>query len=663
MRYRPEIDGLRAVAVIPVILFHAGFESFEGGYVGVDAFFVISGYLITSIILTEKETGNFSLINFYERRARRILPALFLVMAASIPFAWWWLVPYDMKDFSESLIAVPTFVSNILFFRSETGYFAPAAELKPLLHTWSLAVEEQYYVLFPLFLLITWKLGKKWIITILSVIAIFSLVVSQWGSVNKPEATFYLLHTRGWELIIGVFVAFYLVTKQEIKGNQALSLLGLILVAYSILAFDKQTPFPSLYTLIPTLGIALVILFTSEKTLVYKTLSNELLVGIGLISYSAYLWHHPLFVFARIENWNSNPIVLYFFLSALSFVLAYLSWRFVEKPFRKKGVISRQVIFVSATTISVLFIAFGFSGYINNGFEHRFKLPASVVESFVLSDRQTECFPKEYISLPKNWYCKIGVLNAEPSYLVFGDSHGLALLDAFDDVGKEVNRAGVFTGSNGCVPFLGIFLLSPTPSAKKNCYELNQKVYKFVAENNIRKVFLVARWSYYTQEVLMNHGGKEMSFIGVNKNSSKDQKSSRLAFEAGLANTVDAFRKLDVELIVTSEVPLQLRSARNIYYRAYRSAQGSDELLNYLSRLSVPLSHHNNLQQYLSELFRQFESKGILKLMSFDQVLCNLASCMIGDVDHSYYYDDDHLGLVGATLSKPIIEKFLRDDK
>ena len=161
----------------------------------------------------------------------------------------------------------------------------------------------------------------------------------------------------------------------------------------------------------------------------------------------------------------------------------------------------------------------------------------------------------------------------------------------------------------------------------------------------------------------MYHGGKEGSFIGVNKNSSKDQMSSRLAFEAGLENTVDAFGKLGVELIVTSEVPLQLRSARDIYYRSYRSAQGSDELLNYLSRLSVPRSHHNNLQQYLSELFRQFEARGVLKLMSFDQVLCNLASCMIGDVDHSYYYNDDHLGLVGAMLSKPIIEKFLGDGK
>ena len=160
MNYRREIDGLRALAVLPVILFHAGFETFSGGFVGVDVFFVISGYLITTIILAELEQGRFSIVNFYERRARRILPALFLVMLVCIPFAWIWLLPSDMKDFSQSLIAVAIFASNILFWR-ESGYFDTAAELKPLLHTWSLAVEEQYYVLFPLFLMLFWKLGKR----------------------------------------------------------------------------------------------------------------------------------------------------------------------------------------------------------------------------------------------------------------------------------------------------------------------------------------------------------------------------------------------------------------------------------------------------------------------------------------------------------------------
>ena len=198
MKYRREIDGLRALAVIPVILFHAGFQSFRGGFVGVDVFFVISGYLITSIILAEKQTDTFTLINFYERRARRILPALFVVMFACLPFAWLWLSPQDMKSFSESLVAVSAFASNVLFWRT-SGYFEAAAELKPLLHTWSLAVEEQYYVLFPIFIMLTWRLGKRLIFAMLAVVAIISLAAAHWGSVASQAATFFLLPTRGWE--------------------------------------------------------------------------------------------------------------------------------------------------------------------------------------------------------------------------------------------------------------------------------------------------------------------------------------------------------------------------------------------------------------------------------------------------------------------------------
>ena len=202
MNYRREIDGLRALAVVPVILFHAGVQTFSGGFVGVDVFFVISGYLITSIIIAQIDIGEFSLIDFYERRARRILPALFLVMFVCLPFAWLWLLPAEMMSFSQSLIAVSSFVSNILFWRT-SGYFETAAELKPLLHTWSLAAEEQYYLLFPFFLTLTWKLGKRWIISLLVVAAFISLMAAQWGSINKPAATFFLLPTRGFELFIG----------------------------------------------------------------------------------------------------------------------------------------------------------------------------------------------------------------------------------------------------------------------------------------------------------------------------------------------------------------------------------------------------------------------------------------------------------------------------
>ena len=212
LTYRPEIDGLRAFAVIPVIFFHAGFKLFGGGFVGVDIFFVISGYLITSIILSEMENGKFSLINFYERRVRRILPALFFVTLVCVPFSWMLLISKDMKDFAQSLIAISTFSSNILFWL-ESGYFNTAAELKPLLHTWSLAVEEQYYLLYPLFLILSWRLGKRWILALLTAAFLVSLGLGHWGAYNKPHAAFYLLPTRAWEILIGIFAAFYLSRK------------------------------------------------------------------------------------------------------------------------------------------------------------------------------------------------------------------------------------------------------------------------------------------------------------------------------------------------------------------------------------------------------------------------------------------------------------------
>jgi peptidoglycan/LPS O-acetylase OafA/YrhL len=294
MDYRREIDGLRALAIIPVILFHAGFQSFSGGFVGVDVFFVISGYLITRIILAELREGKFSIINFYERRARRILPALFLIMFLCLLFAWLWLPPDNMRGFSKSLIAVSMFASNLLFWK-ESGYFDTAAGLKPLLHTWSLAIEEQYYVLFPLFLVFTWKLGKNWVLTILTAIFMLSLGTAQWSSSAKPIAAFYLLPTRGWELLVGAFVGFYEFTPSRSKFADIGSWLGLTLILYAILTFDNRTPFPSFYTLIPAVGTALIILFTNDKTAVGKILNHKVFVGIGLISYSLYLWHHPLF--------------------------------------------------------------------------------------------------------------------------------------------------------------------------------------------------------------------------------------------------------------------------------------------------------------------------------------------------------------------------------
>lgn len=370
MDYRREIDGLRALAVLPVILFHAGFETFSGGFVGVDVFFVISGYLITTIILTKLEQGKFSILDFYERRTRRILPALFLVMLVCIPLAWFWLLPSYMKEFSQSLVAVSIFASNILFWR-ETGYFETAAELKPLLHTWSLAVEEQFYVLFPLFLMLFWKLGKRWILFTLVLVFLISLVLAQWLAYAKPSAAFYLLPTRSWELLIGAFAAFYLSQANRKMFGKGLSefsgWLGVMLIIYSIFFFSKATPFPSLYALVPTIGTILIILFATKQTAVCKFLGNKAFVGIGLISYSVYLWHQPLFAFARHNGYSNSDAYVFFLLSVLSIFLAYLSWKFVEIPIRNKSLVSRKLLFTFAILGSFFFILLGVYGDKKNG--------------------------------------------------------------------------------------------------------------------------------------------------------------------------------------------------------------------------------------------------------------------------------------------------------
>ncbi|MCH8685927.1 acyltransferase family protein [Pedomonas mirosovicensis] len=346
MHYRPEIDGLRAVAVIPVILFHAGLSLFSGGFAGVDVFFVISGYLITSIIINELEEGRFSIVRFYERRARRILPALFVVMLCCIPFAAAWMLPWQFKDFAQSLIAVTLFSSNILFWR-EDDYFATAAEEKPLLHTWSLAVEEQYYLLFPLLLALLWRFGRRPVFGVIALLAGASLLLSEYGSRHWGSANFYLAHTRAWELLIGSICAF-LQFRQPQRRSNGLSALGLGLILFAIFRYDETTPFPSVYALAPTLGTALVILYGAGGTWAGRLLATRPFVGIGLISYSAYLWHQPLLAFARIYSLKTPPIEMMLALSAASLVLAYLSWKYVETPFRNRRAFSRGAIFRSA---------------------------------------------------------------------------------------------------------------------------------------------------------------------------------------------------------------------------------------------------------------------------------------------------------------------------
>jgi peptidoglycan/LPS O-acetylase OafA/YrhL len=373
--YRREIDGLRAVAVLPVILFHAGFSTFSGGFVGVDVFFVISGYLITSLIVAEKEAGTFSLIGFYERRARRILPALFLVMLACIPFAWIFLFPSDVREFAQSLVSVSTFSSNFLFSQ-QSGYFYPDTPNKPLLHTWSLSVEEQYYLLFPLVIILAWRLGKRWMILLLAAVCIVSLGISEWQSLFQPQKAFFLLPARGWELLLGGFAAFYLLGNnapsiRSPRASQVLSLAGVMMIFAAVFSFDEQTIFPGLHALLPAAGAVFVILFATPETLTGKVLGSKAAVGIGLISYSAYLWHQPLFAFAR-QILEAPPLSLFCVLSVLALLLAYLSWKYVESPFRRRSGFSRSQVFAFAGVGTTLFLAAGIYGWASGGIVRTF---------------------------------------------------------------------------------------------------------------------------------------------------------------------------------------------------------------------------------------------------------------------------------------------------
>ncbi len=391
MKYRSEIDGLRALAVLPVILFHAGFGLFRGGFVGVDVFFVISGYLITGLLLNDLVQGEFSLGRFYARRARRILPALFCVILLTIPLALLWMLPSQYEAYSRSTLAVISFVSNIFFWR-ESGYFAAVAGEKPLLHTWSLAVEEQFYLLFPLALWLLWRLGKKPALYGLALATLISLGLCEYASRYATSANFFLLPMRAWELLIGALCAFHHLNS-EAKKHDFLSVVGIALIAISVFTFSDAMRLPSVYSLAPALGTALILLYATAESLGGRLLSARPMVGIGLISYSAYLWHHPLFAFAHIRLFNTPSSALMLGLSLLALLLGALTWRLVERPFRDRRqpfYVSNRPALIMAISAAVLLATIAAYGHFSQGrlASWKARAPENSRQAFALIDAE-----------------------------------------------------------------------------------------------------------------------------------------------------------------------------------------------------------------------------------------------------------------------------------
>ena len=424
--YRPEIDGLRAIAVGAVILYHAqitvlGHQPFKGGFIGVDIFFVISGYLITSIILKELViTGSFSFKHFYERRIRRIIPALLFVMLFSLPFAWMYLLPSSLIDFSKSILYSIGFSSNFYFHYSGQQYGAESGLLKPFLHTWSLSVEEQFYILFPLVLSITFKYFRKYLIYILISGFIISLGLANWTSIKYPSVSFYFLYTRMWELLAGSILAYFEINKGQRSKFKVLNLIlptiGLILIAYSILFFNDKMFHPSFYTLIPIIGVCLIIWFSDNNEIITKILSTKFLVFIGLISYSLYLWHYPIFAFYR-YTFAQGSIFSEILIIVSLFIISSISFFYIEKNFRNSNFKFKKILSTLCFLIIIVCSACYFI-IIKNGFPNK-----GIIDGINLD-------ANHYVEEISYWEKKINPIetfdninNKKSIITVIGDSH------------------------------------------------------------------------------------------------------------------------------------------------------------------------------------------------------------------------------------------------
>ena len=438
-RNRRDIDGLRAIAVLSVLLFHARVPYFSGGFVGVDIFFVISGYLITAILYREMAGDRFSLITFYGRRVRRIIPALLATMAAVLALSWFLFLPKDLADTGQGLAATSLFASNFLFY-FKTTYFGPAAGNMPLLHTWSLAVEEQFYIFFPLFLLLAMKLARRHALAIVFVAAAASLAISGWLAFRHPTEAFYFPVSRAWELLLGSLLSMSVQTKAIPKSSsQVLATTGGALVVGSVVLIGSATPFPGFAAFPVCFGTALIIYAGTggATTLVARLLELRFFVFTGLISYSLYLWHWPALVFARywLIDPPSAPAIAC--ILAASYLLAAASWRWIEQPVRHGKILRNQNALFAAGFVGLAGIAaVGAIIVLRGGFPGRVPAEVAKLDSIRFADRGSGC-PRA----PGATYgsmCKIG--NGRISFVVWGDSHAGAIWPAFVEAAERPRR-------------------------------------------------------------------------------------------------------------------------------------------------------------------------------------------------------------------------------
>ena len=654
MKYRRDIDGLRALAVLPVILFHAHVPYFSGGFVGVDVFFVISGYLITTIIAGDLEHGRFSFLNFYERRARRILPALLVVVAVTAAVVSWIVTPAQLQLFGERALAVLFFVSNFHLALTD-DYFADDAETNPFLHTWSLAIEEHFYILFPILMVLLWRTRKQSVIVVLALISLASLVGAEWLSRVWPAGSFYLLPTRAWELGAGALVALceqrYGPYRRDDLLRRAFPALGVALIAISILAFDNETVHPGFWTLLPVVGAVLVIAFGGGKDEATRVLSTRLLVGIGLISYSLYLWHQPAIAFLSYLRDGRMRGEYYAMAIAGSFLLAWLTWKFVETPFRNRALLPGPKALKIGGALTAAIVVYSIATATTGGFA--FRKPEAVWRALAYERLNPAVQHKVdgYVCMSRDPSdaCPIGDPNGRPGVAVVGDSHAAVLGGSFDEALAAVGRKGTEFTQAGC-PYVPGFTRRDHRTPK--CPQFTSEVHKRIMPPGTDTIFLAGRYTLQLDGHVFDNGeggrekGETAGYIpeGIDKDTMSED-DRRAAVRKGYADAVTELLAAGKRVVLIYPIPEAGWHVPRVLAER-RTNENFDPLT----------TSYERYRERNAGVFRAFDAipdnPNLVRVYP-DRVFCNTVlpgRCMTHDGDALYYVDDDHLSKDGARL-------------
>lgn len=610
-QYRADVDGLRAVAVLSVVFYHAGFSLFPGGYVGVDVFFVISGYLITRILTSELEQGGISYLDFFERRARRILPALFAMLLVTCIPAYILLPPADLHAFAQSLLGATWFSSNFVFW-IEAGYFDRASELKPLLHTWSLAVEEQFYLLFPALLALFAKFRVIILGLLVGVGLSFSLAL--FGLAIEADWPFFMLVSRAWELGMGAVVAAFS-QATWCKRLQAKPLLagialacGLIMIAIAVLTFSERTPTPGAPLLLPTIGTALILLLPLKTGWPSRVLANPVMRGLGLVSYAFYLWHQPALVYTRFQFGNEPSLASIWAAVVVALVLAILSWWFIERPFRDKTVVSSRKLLVSLLVASALLSGLGLYLQMTDGIRQRVAAAhgdAGHSEYYLAMDSHFErCADEELFYRIEKWKgiprCHFAKTKAPIKVAFFGDSHAEQL---FLGASPLLNTGSIYLIRGG-LPFLGED-------------RFRSPLYFLQEQKSLEVVVYSAYWT------------EKLSLLGHE------------SFVLRVFETVKWLVQQDLKVVLMMDTPDFGYGPESCLY-----TETDDTPI-----CSIGSEQHRAEQNRYAETFERIAKHPNVELVDVSDAVCDAARCSMIIDDTLLYRDNDHLNLIGSELA------------